>query len=199
MEYLKYLTAVKSHKNTFEAIANYFLFIWTLQKAKTEITACCLWSVEAFEVSQIKNITRKSSTTDFQSERTHADSVNDAKMHLLLLNGSIKSLKCWITSSITVQMSLTHWMMASWLPDIVTPLSVELGSRSPATCTWAPVFWHRHKEWTVSVLQLCLTLTLPRSRVWFPRNTWTKCTQKSLLHLWNKCNSWYINNAIERS
>lgn len=37
------------------------------------------------------------------------------------------------TSRITVQMSLTHWITESWFPDIVTPRSVELGSKSPAT------------------------------------------------------------------
>lgn len=54
----------------------------------------------------------------------------------------------------TVQMSLTHWMMASWLPDMVTSLSVELGRRSPATCTWAPV---------VSLISLILEPPLPMS------------------------------------
>ncbi len=69
-----------------------------------------------------------------------------------------------ITSSITVQMSLTHWMMASWLPDIVTPLSVELGRRSPATCTWAPVFCQTKEEQIISTLfylgQICPVLLL---------------------------------------
>lgn len=37
------------------------------------------------------------------------------------------------TSRITVQMRRTHWITESWLPDIVTPRSVELGSKSPAT------------------------------------------------------------------
>ncbi len=36
-------------------------------------------------------------------------------------------------------------MMASGVPEIVTARSVELGSMSPATCTWAPVDW-REKE-----------------------------------------------------
>lgn len=43
----------------------------------------------------------------------------------------------------TTQICLTHWMMASGVPEIVTARSVELGSMSPATCTWAPVDWSR--------------------------------------------------------
>lgn len=43
------------------------------------------------------------------------------------------------TSRITAQIWRTHRMMASGTPDTVTARSVELGSRSPATCTWAPV------------------------------------------------------------
>lgn len=49
---------------------------------------------------------------------------------------------CWLTaltSSITEQMCLTHWVMACGVPEIVTALSVESGSMSPATWTWAPV------------------------------------------------------------
>ncbi len=45
----------------------------------------------------------------------------------------------------TTHICLTHWMMASGVPEIVTARSVELGSMSPATCTWAPVDW-REKE-----------------------------------------------------
>lgn len=43
------------------------------------------------------------------------------------------------TSSITEQMCLTHWVMACGVPEMVTALSVESGSMSPATWTWAPV------------------------------------------------------------
>lgn len=43
------------------------------------------------------------------------------------------------TSSMTTQICLTHWMMASGVPEMVTARSVELGSMSPATWTWAPV------------------------------------------------------------
>lgn len=39
------------------------------------------------------------------------------------------------TSSMTTQICLTHWMMASGVPEMVTALSVELGSMSPATWT----------------------------------------------------------------
>lgn len=39
------------------------------------------------------------------------------------------------TSSITTHICLTHWMMASGAPEMVTALSVELGSMSPATWT----------------------------------------------------------------
>lgn len=45
------------------------------------------------------------------------------------------------TSSMTTQICLTHWMMASGVPEMVTARSVELGSMSPATWTWAPVDW----------------------------------------------------------
>lgn len=44
-----------------------------------------------------------------------------------------------LTSSMTEQMCLTHWVMACGVPEIVTALSVESGSMSPATWTWAPV------------------------------------------------------------
>ncbi|KAG7248925.1 hypothetical protein CRUP_038443, partial [Coryphaenoides rupestris] len=37
------------------------------------------------------------------------------------------------------EICFTHCMMASGAPEMVTALSVELGSMSPATCTWAPV------------------------------------------------------------
>lgn len=37
------------------------------------------------------------------------------------------------TSSITTQICLTHWIIASGVPEIVTARSVELGSMSPAT------------------------------------------------------------------
>lgn len=43
------------------------------------------------------------------------------------------------TSRMTAQIWRTQRMMASGTPDTVTARSVELGSRSPATCTWAPV------------------------------------------------------------
>lgn len=39
------------------------------------------------------------------------------------------------TSRMTAQICLTHWMMVSGTPETVTARSVELGSRSPATCT----------------------------------------------------------------
>ena len=48
------------------------------------------------------------------------------------------------TSSMTTQICLTHWMMASGVPEMVTARSVELGSMSPATWTWAPVDW---RDW----------------------------------------------------
>lgn len=44
-----------------------------------------------------------------------------------------------LTSSMTEQMCRTHWVMACGVPEIVTALSVESGSMSPATWTWAPV------------------------------------------------------------
>lgn len=37
-------------------------------------------------------------------------------------------------------------MMASGVPEIVTARSVELGSMSPATWTWAPVDWSRGRD-----------------------------------------------------
>lgn len=43
------------------------------------------------------------------------------------------------TSRMTAQICLTHWMMVSGTPETVTARSVELGSKSPATCTCAPV------------------------------------------------------------
>lgn len=42
------------------------------------------------------------------------------------------------TSSITTQICLTHSMMDCGVPAMVMARSVELGSMSPATCTWAP-------------------------------------------------------------
>lgn len=39
------------------------------------------------------------------------------------------------TSRMTAQICLTHWMMVSGTPETVTARSVELGRRSPATCT----------------------------------------------------------------
>lgn len=50
-----------------------------------------------------------------------------------------------LTSSITTQICFTHWMMASGVPEMVTARSVEFGSISPATCTWAPVDLSRDK------------------------------------------------------
>lgn len=50
------------------------------------------------------------------------------------------------TSSMTTQICLTHWMMASGVPEIVTARSVELGNMSPATWTWAPVDWSRVRD-----------------------------------------------------
>lgn len=44
-----------------------------------------------------------------------------------------------LTSSMTEQMCLTHWVMACGVPEIVTALSVDSGNMSPATWTWAPV------------------------------------------------------------
>lgn len=46
----------------------------------------------------------------------------------------------------TAQICLTHWMMVSGTPETVTARSVELGSRSPATCTCAPVLWGGQRE-----------------------------------------------------
>lgn len=61
----------------------------------------------------------------------------DAKIELLI----VKIICCLtvLTSSMTEQMCLTHWVMACGVPEIVTALSVESGSMSPATWTWAPV------------------------------------------------------------
>lgn len=56
-----------------------------------------------------------------------------------------------LTSSITTQICFTHWMMASGVPDMVTARSVELGSMSPATCTWAPVDFSRDRAKTLSL------------------------------------------------
>lgn len=53
--------------------------------------------------------------------------------------------KCSLTSSMTTHICFTHWMIASGVPDIVTARSVEFGSISPATCTWAPVDLSRSK------------------------------------------------------
>ena len=39
----------------------------------------------------------------------------------------------------TEQMCRTHRVMACGAPEMVTALSVDSGSMSPATCTWAPV------------------------------------------------------------
>lgn len=50
-----------------------------------------------------------------------------------------------LTSSMTTHICFTHWMMASGVPEIVTARSVEFGSISPATCTWAPVDLSRRK------------------------------------------------------
>lgn len=69
------------------------------------------------------------------------------------------------TSRITVQMSLTHWITESWFPDIVTPRSVELGSKSPATCIWAPVlckWWGGLKKRLSLILEIRqVVITLP--------------------------------------
>lgn len=51
----------------------------------------------------------------------------------------------YCTSSMTTHICLTHWIMASGVPEIVTARSVELGSMSPATWTWAPVDWSGKK------------------------------------------------------
>lgn len=52
-------------------------------------------------------------------------------------------------------------MMASGVPEIVTARSVELGSMSPATWTWAPVDWSRERDFegldNVDKIQLCVT------------------------------------------
>lgn len=61
----------------------------------------------------------------------------DAKIELL--NVKIICSLTVLTSSMTEQMCLTHWVMACGVPEIVTALSVESGSMSPATWTWAPV------------------------------------------------------------
>lgn len=57
------------------------------------------------------------------------------------------------TSRMTAQICLTHWMMVSGTPETVTARSVELGSRSPATCTCAPVLWVREAKGEAEVLQ----------------------------------------------
>lgn len=56
-----------------------------------------------------------------------------------------------LTSSMTTHICFTHWMMASGVPEIVTARSVEFGSISPATCTWAPVDLSRSKPNRVSL------------------------------------------------
>lgn len=68
------------------------------------------------------------------------------------LNARLLGCVTALTSSMTEQMCLTHWVMACGVPEIVTALSVESGSMSPATCTWAPVVFkspeHRaDKSW----------------------------------------------------
>lgn len=74
----------------------------------------------------------------------------DAKIELLVVR--IICCVTVLTSSMTEQMCLTHWVMACGVPEIVTALSVESGSMSPATWTWAPVVltWtdnRRHKSY----------------------------------------------------
>lgn len=53
------------------------------------------------------------------------------------------------TSRMTAQICLTHWMMVSGTPETVTARSVELGSKSPATCTCAPVLCRKQREMLV--------------------------------------------------
>lgn len=50
------------------------------------------------------------------------------------------------TSRMTAQICLTHWMMVSGTPETVTARSVELGSKSPATCTCAPVLCRKQRD-----------------------------------------------------
>ena len=78
--------------------------------------------------------------------------INLTHMMALQSSGKWKSfpLSQVLTSSMTEQMCLTHWVMACGVPEIVTALSVESGSMSPATCTWAPVVfqfqWHSRRK-----------------------------------------------------
>lgn len=64
---------------------------------------------------------------------------SDIDNYIELLNVKIICCLTVLTSSMTEQMCLTHWVMACGVPEIVTALSVESGSMSPATWTWAPV------------------------------------------------------------
>lgn len=58
-----------------------------------------------------------------------------------------------VTSSMTTQICLTHSMMESGVPAMVMALSVELGSMSPATCTWAPVDLSNRESDTLSSIK----------------------------------------------
>jgi len=62
------------------------------------------------------------------------------------VNYPFKNTVQYYTSSMTTHICLTHWMMASGVPEIVTARSVELGNMSPATWTWAPVDWNERER-----------------------------------------------------
>lgn len=59
-----------------------------------------------------------------------------------------------LTSSITTQICLTHSMMDCGVPAMVMARSVEFGSMSPATCTWAPVDFEETRDSHHTVLNL---------------------------------------------
>lgn len=62
------------------------------------------------------------------------------------LSPSTASLRGPLTSSMTTQICLTHSIIDWVVPAMVMARSVELGSMSPATCTWAPVDWRVEEE-----------------------------------------------------
>lgn len=57
----------------------------------------------------------------------------------LQANGCAAASTLPLTSSMTTQTCFTHSMIEWVVPAMVMARSVEFGSMSPATCTWAPV------------------------------------------------------------
>lgn len=57
----------------------------------------------------------------------------------LQVNGCAVAFVLPLTSSMTTQICFTHSMIEWGVPAMVMARSVEFGSMSPATCTWAPV------------------------------------------------------------